>query len=118
MWVLIDAFLLSMDVDMPSSSGVGPHSSLPPSSVPLATRNSSTPHSRQTVAADPLALEDDDAEADEDDGAGSRRRPRARNQRVGDIPIVKDATGEKVLESFEIFLKKYVHVSIYSCVVV
>jgi DNA replication licensing factor MCM6 len=94
-----------MDVDVPSSSGLGPRSSLPPSSVPLATNNSSTPRSRLARSTDLLALDDDDAAPDEDDTASSRRRPRARNQRVGEIPIVKDATGEKVLESFEIFLK-------------
>ena len=103
-WGVAALLLLIMNIDVPSSSGLGPRSSLPPSSVPLA-HNSSTPRSRQTAPADILALDDDDPGADEDDGASSRQRPRARNQRVGDIPIVKDATGEKVLESFEIFLK-------------
>lgn len=94
-----------MDVDVRPSTGPGHPSSLPPSSVPLATRNSSTPRSRQTRAADPLALDDDDQEAAEEDATSNRSRPRARNQHVGDIPIVKDATGEKVLESFQIFLQ-------------
>ncbi|KAF8522892.1 MCM-domain-containing protein [Hysterangium stoloniferum] len=96
-----------MDTDLPSSS----RSSLPPSSVPFATNNStSTPRSRQTRTADPLALDDGDdeaEEAEEGDGASSRKRPRARNQRIGDVPVVKDATGEKVLESFELFLKTF-----------
>ncbi|KIJ53815.1 hypothetical protein M422DRAFT_222539 [Sphaerobolus stellatus SS14] len=101
-----------MDIDMASSSRLGPRSSLPPSSAPFATNNSSTPRSRQTRTADPLALDDD-----ADDGAGDdeaeeetssrRSRPRAKNQRQGDIPVVKDATGEKVMESFEMFLKTY-----------
>jgi hypothetical protein len=67
--------------------------------------------SRQTRTADPLALDDDgndEAEEEGGDSASSSRRPRARNQRAGDIPVVKDATGEKVLESFEVFLKTYV----------
>jgi DNA replication licensing factor MCM6 len=95
-----------MDVDVTSSAGPGHPSSLPPSSVPLATLNSSTPYLRQTRAADPLALDDDDGEAVEEDAATNRSRPRARNQHIGDIPIVKDATGEKVLESFQLFLQR------------
>ncbi|KIJ35892.1 hypothetical protein M422DRAFT_261848 [Sphaerobolus stellatus SS14] len=34
-----------------------------------------------------------------------RNRPRAKNRRREDIPVVKDATGEKVMGSFELFLK-------------
>jgi DNA replication licensing factor MCM6 len=98
--------LSTMDVDMPSSSGLGPRSSLPPSSVPLATQNSeSTPHSRQTRTVDPLALYDASEAEEDNDGASSRRRPKGRNQRAGEVPPVKDATGEKVMESFELFLK-------------
>ena len=100
-----------MDGDVPPSSGRGPRSSLPPSSVPLATQNSqSTPRSDPNRTVDPLALDDDASEAEEDGGARSRSRGKGRNQRVGDVPTVKDATGEKVMESFELFLKTWVRV--------
>ncbi|KIJ53813.1 hypothetical protein M422DRAFT_775789 [Sphaerobolus stellatus SS14] len=66
-----------MDVDMASSSRLAPH----------------------PARADPLALNDD-----ADDGAGDdeaeeetssrRSRPRAKNQREDDIPVVKDATAK------------------------
>jgi len=102
-----------MDVDQPSPSRNDSRSSLPPSSAQFATNNTSTPRSRQTRTIDPLALDDEgsndapqgEGEAEEDNGTSTRRRTRARNQRQDDIPVVKDATGEKVLESFEVFLK-------------
>ncbi|KZO90452.1 MCM-domain-containing protein [Calocera viscosa TUFC12733] len=90
-------------------------SSLPPSSAPdrssprRAAQANGAAGRRQ--AADPLALNvngDDQpraAEADEDPDTRSRRR--ARRQFDEDVPQVKDQTGEKVRESFEVFLKEY-----------
>lgn len=44
----------------------------------------------------------------EEDGAGPQsRRRRPKGQMNMDIPPVRDATGEKVMESFELFLKSY-----------
>ena len=44
----------------------------------------------------------------EEDGAGPQiRRRRPKGQMNMDVPPVRDATGEKVMESFELFLKTY-----------
>jgi DNA replication licensing factor MCM6 len=58
---------------------------------------------------DPNAMEQDDdddrPQAEED---GLKRGPRAKGKRARmnlDVPPVRDATGEKVMESFEQFLK-------------
>lgn len=85
--------------------------SLPPSSAPLPSFNSNgqsqTPR-RNRQPADALAFGDEDADdtrADDDD-VGTRKRRRAKGQTLtADIPIVKDAVGESVQESFETFLK-------------
>lgn len=52
----------------------------------------------------------DDGEDDEDDdGAPTRRRARRRvREDLDNIPRVKDATGEKVMERFADFLEKCV----------
>lgn len=103
----------------------GPSSPLPPSSG-LPQSALSSPHTRslntstratRTITADPLALGENTngggSQAEED---GARARPGrrgARNQINENVPQVKDATGEKVMESFEIFLNTYVR-SYYS----
>lgn len=88
------------------SSPQAPRSSLPPSSAPIPTQSPnrrSTPNRR---TADALTLGDDEAEEDNEEGDDSgRRRRRARGQVNGDVPLVKDAVGESVAESFETFLK-------------
>ncbi|KAF8204636.1 MCM2/3/5 family-domain-containing protein [Pholiota molesta] len=93
-----------MDSDAPSSPIAMP-SSLPPSSAidPTPSTNGATP--RRPIA-DALALGNDEAEEDNDEvpGRGRRKRPRQMN---GDVPIVKDAVGESVAESFETFLKTF-----------
>lgn len=99
------------------SSPPAPRSSLPPSSAPLPSTNSrSSPRSnpRSSPAAprrqpvDALAFGDDEAEEEEDGNESSaRRRRRARGQANADVPLVKDAVGESVAESFETFLKKW-----------
>jgi DNA replication licensing factor MCM6 len=101
--------------------------SLPPSSSnPL--QNGSATHSRtgtkstRTRAANPMSLGDEDGadamdedgvagrgepEAEEDGAAPQHRRRRPKGQMNMDVPPVRDATGEKVMESFELFLKTY-----------
>lgn len=90
-----------MESDAPSSPIAIP-SSLPPSSIPNPTPSANgTP--RRPVA-DALALANDEAEEGNDEEAPRGRRKRTR-QMNGDVPIVKDAVGESVAESFETFLK-------------
>jgi DNA replication licensing factor MCM6 len=87
------------------SSPQAPRSSLPPSSATFPTQS---PNRRSTPVrrtADALTLGDDEAEEDEDANEGGRRRRRTRGQVNGDVPLVKDAVGESVAESFETFLK-------------
>jgi len=103
----------TMDIDGLSSPPV-PLSSLPPSSAPFPSTNErgsprsnprSSPVARRQPA-DALAFGDDEAEEEQEgDGSAVRRRRRARGQVNGDVPLVKDAVGESVAESFETFLK-------------
>lgn len=87
-----------------SSSPRGMRSSLPPSSAANTTQSvQGRSPTRQT--ADALMLGDDEAEEDNEQGAGSRRRRKPKGQTNGDVPVVKDAVGESVAESFETFLK-------------
>ncbi|KAH7887383.1 MCM2/3/5 family-domain-containing protein [Phlebopus sp. FC_14] len=98
-----------MDVDG-LSSPPAPRSSLPPSSAPLLTQSSNgTPRSAQRrPTSDALAFADDEAQdAQDNDETGARRRRRPRNQPNGDVPMVRDAVGESVCESFETFLKNF-----------
>ena len=91
-----------MESEGPSSPIAMP-SSLPPSSAPdpsLLT-NGGTP--RQPIA-DALAMGHIEAEEDTEEGTANRKRKRPR-QVNGDVPIVKDAVGESVADSFETFLK-------------
>ena len=101
--------------------------SLPPSSSnPLqdasATRSRTGTKSTRTRAANPMALGDEDGtdpmeedgvagrrgpEAEEDGAAPQNRRRRPKGQMNMDVPPIRDATGEKVMESFELFLKTY-----------
>lgn len=59
-------------------------------------------------AADPLAIEDSgpDALEAQEEGEVQPRRARARNQIDANVPPVKDVTGEKVMDSFEHFLRE------------
>ncbi|KAJ7087381.1 MCM2/3/5 family-domain-containing protein [Mycena crocata] len=86
-----------------SPAGILPSSSFPnqtPSS-PTGSRSASRP------AANALNLEEDDGEAqEEDEAAGGRKRRRPRTQGT-DVPLVKDAVGESVVEAFEKFVKTY-----------
>jgi DNA replication licensing factor MCM6 len=50
-------------------------------------------------------LEDDDPQAQEEDQpAGATKRRRPRNQ-GNDVPLVKDAVGESVVDAFEKFVR-------------
>lgn len=100
------------------SSPPAPYSSLPSSSIPLASTNDrstprTNPRSSPAIRQQPagaLAFDDDEAEEEQDgDASAARKRRRARGQISADVPIVKDAVGESVAESFEAFLKGWVH---------
>ena|ERR1700691_537739 len=103
-----------MDIDG-LSSPPAPRSSLPPSSAPFPSTNGrgsprsnprSSPAARRQQPADALAFGDDEAEEEQEgDGSAARKRRRARGQANADVPLVKDAVGESVAESFETFLK-------------
>lgn len=98
-----------------------PYPQFPPSSAPGGSPppSSSNPTSRPVI--DPLAFDDvhglggsrggaprTEAQTGEDITEGSNRPRRTRFEDTNDIPRVKDATGEKVTESFEMFLEKLV----------
>ena len=97
-------------MDPPSSPPL-PRSSVPPSSAPTPidtnSQSASTPRRGQppTTTTGALDLGDDEEEAHVDDGSAARRRKRVKGQIVTDVPVVKDAVGESVAESFETFLK-------------
>ncbi|PPQ78221.1 hypothetical protein CVT25_015540 [Psilocybe cyanescens] len=93
-----------MDSGGPSSPLAMP-SSLPPSSAPdhIPSTNGGPP--RRPIA-DALAMRVDEAEEENGEGTDGRRRKRTR-QTNGDVPMVKDAVGESVAESFETFLKTF-----------
>ena len=67
----------------------------------------STPRRRQppTTTTGALEIGDDEDEVHVDDGSAARKRKRVRGQIVTDVPVVKDAVGESVAESFETFLQ-------------
>ena len=102
----------SMDIDGPSSSPPLRHTSLPPSSGPQPGRATSSRNgtpTRPRPAADALAFGDEDGDDGTQDTAEPRRRARMRQSQMNaDVPVVKDAVGESVRESFEVFLKTYV----------
>jgi DNA replication licensing factor MCM6 len=54
---------------------------------------------------DALTLDDGPSEATEASKARKKRKPRIQNS---DIPLVKDAVGESVADTFENFLRTYV----------
>ena len=94
------ARVLAMDSDGLSSPPPEMYSELPPSSAPDPTPTANATPRRQI--ADALTI-DAAAESNEPEGASRRRRrPRQVN---GEVPMVKDAVGESVAESFETFLK-------------
>lgn len=76
------------------------YSELPPSSAPDPTPIASGSTPRRQIA-DALAIH---AGGDSNEPEGTKRRRRLR-QVNGEVPMVKDAVGESVAESFETFLK-------------
>lgn len=96
-----------MDFDGISSPPAIPFS-LPPSSAPDPSLSNDTRSPRRPTV-DALALGDDEPdEQEEQGGSGARKRRKQIGQVNGDVPLVKDAVGESVAESFETFLKTYV----------
>lgn len=94
------------------SSPLAMRSSLPPSSAPDPTHSINDGSPRRPQVADALTLGDDEAEDNEDAQSGRKRRRPKGTQNNGDVPLVKDAVGESVAESFETLLKTYVHVDL------
>lgn len=90
----------------------------PPSSAPGGTPNQSSLQSRPMI--DPLAFDDvhglggsrgdnnrtPRTEAQEGEDVVQRPPRRTGNVDTSTIPRIKDTTGEKVMESFELFLEK------------
>lgn len=100
----------TMDIGGLSSSPPLRATSLPPSSAPQASSNGhGTPRRRRPVA-DALTFGDEDGDDMPEDEAAPRRRGRARQIINVDVPLVKDAVGESVRESFENFLKTYARI--------
>ena len=115
-----------MDID--GSDSLPPSSSNPLQSA-SATRSRTGTKSTRTRTANPMALGDEDGtDAMEEDGVAGRGRPEAEEDGAGpqnrrrrpkgqmnmDVPPVRDATGEKVMESFELFLKSYAVICVTS----
>ncbi|GJE84311.1 DNA replication licensing factor Mcm6 [Phanerochaete sordida] len=98
-----------MDLDGPSSSPPARHTSLPPSSAPQDSSNGHSTPRRPRPVADALAFGDEDGDdVPQDETAARRRRaPGGRQALTQDVPLVKDAVGESVRESFENFLKTF-----------
>jgi DNA replication licensing factor MCM6 len=76
--------------------------SLPPSapSEPDSLPRTLTPQRRPTT--DALTLDDAAVDATEQSRARKKKRPRVQN---ADVPLVKDAVGESVADTFENFLR-------------
>ncbi|TIA85701.1 hypothetical protein E3P99_03917 [Wallemia hederae] len=91
------------------STPLGPSSPLPnPTSELGSTQRQSSPPARPM---NNLSIQDHnlgDDEAGEESNA--RRRARRNPQDPAEVPKVKDATGEKVMESFENFLESYTEI--------
>lgn len=87
------------DLDFPSSTPAD--FNLPPSSA-IPDERATTPR-RTARTTDALNL--DDVPEGTNDTANSRKRRRPRTQANGDVPLIRDAVGESVAESFETFLK-------------
>ncbi|KAJ7167525.1 MCM2/3/5 family-domain-containing protein [Mycena filopes] len=79
--------------------------------LPTFPSHSLQPHSQQNAqrpATNALSLEDDDdPEAQEDGEAGGARPRRRPRTQATDVPLVKDAIGESVTDTFENFLKTF-----------
>ncbi|KAG2013352.1 ATP dependent DNA helicase [Coprinopsis cinerea AmutBmut pab1-1] len=88
---------------MEPSSPAAPQFSLPPSSEPA--------HEEPTVprrTGDALTLDEAEAQdADDTQDGSQRKRRRPRAQANADVPLVKDAIGESLAESFESFLRTF-----------
>ncbi|KAL0580710.1 MCM DNA helicase complex subunit mcm6 [Marasmius crinis-equi] len=88
------------------------HATLPPSSAPdgYDGHHENGPSSRSGTprrpTTDALAIDDEEGDTQQVDAA-RRRRKIARGQQNTDIPLVRDAVGETVTETFEEFLRTF-----------
>lgn len=100
-------------MDFESSPPPAMYSELPPSTAPEPTprNNAATPRRPLT---DALTMTVDAADEGNEPGGTNRRRKKPR-QVNGDVPMVKDAVGESVAESFETFLKTFAVLFYYGC---
>ncbi|KAF8640097.1 hypothetical protein AX17_001335 [Amanita inopinata Kibby_2008] len=90
------------DLDFPSSMPADLN--LPPSS---AIQDSTQETRKRTFGTTDALNLDDDAEDTTNDTTTARNRRKPRTQTNSDIPLIRDAVGESVTESFETFLKTY-----------
>ncbi|KAF5358990.1 hypothetical protein D9758_004830 [Tetrapyrgos nigripes] len=100
-----------MDSDLPSSPPAAPFSSLPASSAPdyddTQTVNGQSSRGTPRRTTDVLTLDDEAEEETTQETGGRKRRRQRTQQQTGDVPLVRDAVGESVAESFETFLKTF-----------
>ena len=90
------------ELDFPSSTPAD--FNLPPSSaIPNSTQERATTPRRTARTTDALNL--DDVPEGTNDTSNARKRRRPRTQQNADVPLIRDAVGESVEESFETFLK-------------
>jgi hypothetical protein len=89
------------------------HSSIPPSSAPFPTLNStngmSSPNRTRTprrTIVDPLALDHEEAEKIQEDEQDRPRRLKARNLINNDVPQVRDSSGEAIVLLMEQFISE------------
>jgi DNA replication licensing factor MCM6 len=71
-------------------------------------RSITTRQSNRRSAGDALSFGDEDGPEAEESQTRARRRARTQGTVNTEVPIVMDAVGESVAESFEAFLKTYV----------
>ncbi|KAF9528016.1 MCM2/3/5 family-domain-containing protein [Crepidotus variabilis] len=94
-----------MDSDgLMSSPPQAPFSELPPSSLPDPTPSNASPRRPLADALTMTAGVDEEGTESQGTAAKKKRKPRMAN---GNIPMVTDAVGESVAESFETFLKTF-----------
>ncbi|PFH51325.1 hypothetical protein AMATHDRAFT_3174 [Amanita thiersii Skay4041] len=94
------------DLDFPSSIPLNELDLPPSSAIPEYSQETSTTPKRSLRTTDALNL-DDDPQDTTNDSSQARKRRRPRTQQNGDVPLIRDAVGESVAESFETFLRTY-----------
>ncbi|TIB32440.1 hypothetical protein E3P86_03153 [Wallemia ichthyophaga] len=90
------------------STPLGPSSPLPDPTSDVGAQRQSSPRARPI---NDMSIQDHNLEDDEaGEESNARRRAKRNPQDPSEVPKVKDATGEKVMESFENFLESYTEV--------